>query len=120
MVHLRDLTGLSGSETQLSAEQKRAIRNALRAKEVERLVEKLRAFDSDMAASDGEYTKSAMWSALEFLECLGFVFDVNAQADMDELRSELGIDDEGYRLGADGERLTDGHRWHVPAERLAL
>lgn len=102
-----------------AAEAKRAIRNARCLKEVERLHEKLRALESDLQASDGEYTEQANWSALEFLECLGFVFDVNAQADMDQLRSELNIDDEGYRLNSDGERSTR-HRRHAPAERIVL
>lgn len=91
---------------------------ALHLKEVERLYDKLRALMSDLHASDGKYTTQAQCSALEFLECLGWTFDVNAQADIDRFSSELGIDDEGYRLNADGERLTDVHRWHVPAEKL--
>jgi hypothetical protein len=110
---------LVGTPATLTAQEKREAKGAIYMKEVERLQSKLAAFSSDLSGVEpvGTWSKQAEWSALEFLECLGLVFDVNAQADMDHLRSELGIDDEGYRLDADGER---GDRVHTPARRIGL
>lgn len=57
------------------------------------------------AEIEGTPSTQSNWSAVEFLERLPFVFGVETEAELDQYRTELGIDDEGYRLNSDGDRM---------------
>jgi hypothetical protein len=99
---------------------KREAENLLHQLEAMKLLDALKDYVGHLQGAQIEGTPGAQsnWSAVEFLERLPFVFpSVETEAELDQYRTELGIDDEGYRLNSDGDRM---HRWHTPVERSAL
>lgn len=114
------LTGTPARACDLSAQEKREAANMLHLIEVQKVHDALSDYINELIGVHPEGTPSTKsnWSAVEFLERLPFAFScVDTEAELDQYRTELGIDDEGYRIGPDGERM---HRWHTPAERSAL
>lgn len=114
------LTGTPARACDLSAQEKREAANMLHQLEAMKLLDALKDYVGHLqgARIEGTPGTQSNWSAVEFLERLPLVFSgVDTEAELDQYRTELGIDDEGYRIGPDGERM---HRWHTPAERSAL